>query len=225
MRKRKFGITWGRMNYYSRVKELIQERERELAKQENEQSQFRLLGIINGLAAGAEMSHKAAIAAMMAAKREALELSNDMELFRYEIEFQNGYAKGLEQILLLNRRYFQDPVPFILFGLFDDSRLLSKYEAAMQFSELEKYVPGNLNTQQYFFTNQLAEVIGEVASVAQQEVDYAVALVVRDKDSQLLDWAKALSHIEPHRVSIVIDTDELNVRRMIDRILGFHSLG
>ncbi|NLW16735.1 MAG: hypothetical protein GX033_03660 [Firmicutes bacterium] len=52
-----------------------------------------------------------------------------------------------------------------------------------------------------------------------------MALVVRNKSSQLLERAKELAHIEPHRVSIVIDDDELNVQRILDRILGFHHLG
>ncbi|NLW16736.1 MAG: hypothetical protein GX033_03665 [Firmicutes bacterium] len=56
---------------------------------------------------------------------------------------------------MLNRGYFKKPVPFVLFGLFDDSLLLSKYEAAMLFSELTRYVPGSLNQQQYFFSDQL----------------------------------------------------------------------
>lgn len=225
MGKRKFGITWGRMNYYSQVKELIEERERELAEQEGKELQFRLLGVIDGLAAGAEMSHRDAIEAMVSAKREVLEFSSDPELFQYEIEFQKGYVEGLEQVLMLNRRYFKNPVPFILFGLFDDGQLLGKYDAAMQFSDLERYVPGSLNRQQYFFSDQLDEIVSEVAYIARQDVDFAVVLVVKDKSSQLLGRAKELSHIEPHRVSIVIDKEELNVRRMIDRVLGFHSLG
>ena len=126
---------------------------------------------------------------------------------------------------MLNRRYFKNPVPFILFGLFDDGQLLGKYDAAMQFSDLERYVPGSLNRQQYFFSDQLDEIVSEVAYIARQDVDFAVVLVVKDKSSQLLDRTKKLSHIEPHRVSIVIDKEELNVRRMIDRVLGFHSLG
>ncbi|NLW16737.1 MAG: hypothetical protein GX033_03670 [Firmicutes bacterium] len=81
MGQRKFGITWGRMNYYSRGKELVKEREQELAESEEQREQFRLLGVINGLAAGEGMPHRNAIEAMAAAKQEIQELSDDVELF------------------------------------------------------------------------------------------------------------------------------------------------
>lgn len=225
MRKIKFDMTWGRMNYYRKAKSIIDELENELKISNNELiHRYYILGQIDGISEGQDMSHKNTIDSIVVLKKEISELQKDYELFKYEIEYNKGFFKGLERILDLNREYFKNHTPLLFIIYFEDDLLMKKYKAAIRFTELMEYNANKNYKDMYYFSDDIDEITEIISNNKNKNYELSVSVVAYDKNSCIFDKLLCLSKIEPENIFLIYDKDTINVKKMIDKILNYHVL-
>lgn len=225
MRKVKFDITWGRMNYYRKAKSIVNELENELKISNNELiHRYYLLGQIDGIIEGQNISHKKSIDSIVSLKKEINELQKDPELFKYEIEYNKGFYKGLEKILDLNREYFKNHTPLLFIIYFEDNLLMKKYKAAMSFTELKEYDDNKSYKNMYYFSDNIDEITQIIKNNKDKNYELSISVVAYEKTSCIFDKLLSLSKIEPENIFLIYDKDTLNAKKMIDKILNYHVL-
>lgn len=226
MRKNKFKLAWGRMHYYGKAKNMIDELERKLqSSQIDDERRYYIMGMIGGISDGQNLTHKKTIDLFINVKKEIVELDEDFELFKYEIEYKKGYNKGLQQILDANREYFKLDMPILFVSYFEDVTLLRKYEAAIQFTDFKEYDAENIYKEMFFFSDEVKDIIKIVTDNKSKNIELSIMVVANDRKSPILDQLNRISEVKPENIFIVFDNNEINVRQMIDKIVNYHVVG
>jgi len=217
VKRKKFKAVAGRKLLHKRIKDLIWLNHHERSKTKDDYDNFfYLLGVESGLEDGGNRSHRGTIELLIASKNERKELMDDVELFRYEIEFQRGYCDGLEKVLNLNRELYAQDVPVLIIAYVPNDDLYVKYESVLFLSGYIYYsdtAPANF---MYYISKDINDITGVLATV--KNIDYSILAIYTKEHMISRDDLVLLSENMPEDIFLVKDSHDTNVESIIANV-------
>lgn len=224
MRKTSFKPTWGRIKTHVNIGNIVNEALDNIRLAQNDQEMFWYSGYIDGLVEGDSIPHRKSIDLLVENKNSIKEMELfDKDLFSIEISYKKGFISGLEKVLEFNRRYFEKKPDLVMLGLFTNESLRIKYSTAMQIYGYVAYKDEKLQ-ESYYFSEDEQEIIKTYNTLKEQVVEVVIIVVSEDKYDYTLEKMKAISTIDSAQIFLIRDKDEINVKKIIDKITSFCEL-
>jgi hypothetical protein len=204
-------ITGGKGKCRSNLEQLISQTQGRYACTDSFYDQIYLLGEIEGIETGVELTHRECIRVLVDAKRDIREMQEeDPELFSYEINFKKGFIAGTEKVLQQNRAFFTVPAAILIVGLFENEGLLEKSRLAARIGGFEEIAQQQMQMlhesrhNQFFFTTSIEDFIGVLTAPVNDEVDVTVNVVYESNKARwLMEKLDSLPPMELFRLNII----------------------
>lgn len=224
MRKSKFRPTWGRIKYSLEIESIVNENIERSKRSTDDKKRLYYSGIADGLIEGNNISHRKAIDLLVDIKNEIKEMETfNLELFEFEIGYKQGFKEGIERILGINRSYFEKSLNLIILGFSDDEELINKYNYAMLHCGFEEY-SGNVDCDSFFFSTDIITIKNLYNEFRKQELELIIIMFTSGKNATL-ERIKVLDAVEPIHLFIIRDREEINVHKMIEKVMNCCDLG
>ncbi len=221
-------LVGGKGKYMSYLYQQISFLKKKYAKTDSFYDQIQILGEISGIEYGMEESHKHVVDLLVDTKRDISEMiTNDEELFHYEINFKKGFIAGIEKTLQQNRYFFSKKVPIFVIGLFENQELLSVFRVLALKTGLIEVSPGDFETDQtrqtnnYFsFSTIIEEFVKTIGFVDSVKFDMALNVVYESKKYDVLvEHLNLIPPVEMFRLNIIRINETYNAGRLFNELV------
>lgn len=194
-----------------KIKLILESLEAELEEVTVEESAF-LLGEISAIRDNWAHPHKKIVENCVDVKKEIKET----EEFFEENKFLEGYLKGVEVVLSVDRQVFKEPIEFVFFVYSEDEDILDKYR--LVFSTIDEFAEFNGWGVRYYISGNSSDICGKIQDLC-NDTEYVVYVVYNKDSLPQKETMQQLCFGEFSNVYLHKDQNEENVEQIIVRLL------
>ena len=175
-------------------------------------------GRLDALLEGKCKLHKVLVDEIIEIKKQ-IEDNNEIDEIFSEIEYLNGYLKGIEDILNYDRQLFENNSSFILFVYSMSEETISKYQLALYASDLFSDVDEPNKVKYYISTN--VDKICERITDLEDNTEFAICVIYTKDYLPNKEIMQKLSFGRNGNVYLLRDNDamKLSVQDIIKRMV------
>lgn len=204
-----------------KIDAFIEEADMAIQSESSPESSTFALGKMSALTDYRDYKHKDIVEALVETKK-SLENNEYYDSILDEIEYIKGYIKGLTILLTFDRETFDIPSNFVLFIFATSEELKIKYKLALSLNrKLDEF--GSDSPLRYYISTSVDDICDKIMQLP-DETTNAVCAVYQKDNSPAIEQLQQLAFEENDNVFLICDREEINVSKIIEKIIKTTSV-